>query len=199
VKTLANELSFMRGRCIGLLGGNHYMSLDNGDTTDHLLSAALGTKYLGVCGGIILSVRLKGSGKSATLHIWAHHGKGGGTLAGATFNTVEKFSELAEGDVFLMGHDHRRGIVPKNPKLRLVHNTRTGGVGLKAREIWLGRTGSFLKAYEPGRVSYNVDAARSPSSLGWVELEITPVRKQVDRKPGRRGEDVLELQIRGTA
>ena len=61
------------------------------------------------------------------------------------------------------------------------------------RTPWLGRTGSFLKAYESGKASYNVDAGRSPCALGWIEFEITPVRVRMGK------EDRIELRIRGTA
>jgi hypothetical protein len=64
---------------------------------------------------------------------------------------------------------------------------------MRAREPWLGRTGSFLHAYNPGCASYNVDAGRPPVALGWIEFEITPKRVKVG------GADTLELRIRGTS
>jgi hypothetical protein len=67
------------------------------------------------------------------------------------------------------------------------------GLIIRERTPWLGRTGSFLKAYESGRVSYNVDAGRSPAALGWIEFEITPIRI------GAGGKDHIELRIRGTS
>jgi hypothetical protein len=191
--TLVKELSFMRGRCIGLLGGNHYFDFGNGDTTDHTLAAALNAKYLGVCSFIRLSFLLPELGKkSVALDIFAHHGAGGGSLPGSTFNTIEKMSTTADADIYLQGHDHKRGCVPSAPRLRLVANN-TKELIVRERTPWLGRTGSFLKAYVPGRVSYNVDAARSACSLGHIEFEITPVRE-------RKGNvDLLDLRIRGTA
>lgn len=192
-KTLVNELGFMRGRCIGLLGGNHYFDFGNGDTTDHVLAAALNTKFLGVCSFIRLSCLLAGRGgrKLQSLDIFAHHGKGAGILPGSTFNTIEKLSTTAVADFYLMGHDHKKGCIPSSPRLLLWGNRKE--VHVRERTPWLGRTGSFLKAYENGRVSYNVDAARSPCSLGWIEFEITPRRKQAD------GVDVFYFDVRGTS
>ena len=193
-KTLVNELGFMRGRMIGMLGGNHYFDFGNGDTTDHVLAAALNTKFLGVCSFIRLSFRFNNRGnRRQSLDIFAHHGKGAGSLPGSTFNTLEKMATTAMADFYLMGHDHKKGCIPSTP--RLVLNSKGAGAELIVRERvpWLGRTGSFLKSYENGKVSYNVDAGRSPSTLGWIEFEITPRRRQ------KGDDDVVEFQIRGTA
>lgn len=193
-KTLVNELGFMRGRLIGMLGGNHYFDFGNGDTTDHILAAALNTKFLGVCSFIRLSLRFKGRcDKRQSLDIFAHHGKGGGLLPGSTFNTIEKMSTTAIADFYLMGHDHKKGCIPSTPRLTLNSAGPTGELNVRERVPWLGRTGSFLKSYENGRVSYNVDAGRSPSTLGWIEFEITPYRNC------KNGMDSIEFQIRGTS
>ena len=115
-KTLVNELGWMRGRVIGLLGGNHFF--DFGDqTTDHVLAAALGGKYLGVCGFIRLSIGLKGTGKGVALDIFAHHGKGGGSSPGGQFNTIEKMAGTADADIYLMGQDR------KSTRLNSSHRT----------------------------------------------------------------------------
>jgi hypothetical protein len=193
-KTLVNELSFMRGRMIGMLGGNHYFQFNDGDTTDHILAAALNTKFLGVCSFIRLSIRFKGKpDKRQSLDIFAHHGKGGGGSVGGTFNTIEKMTTTAVADFYLMGHDHKRGCIPSTPRLQLTNGGSKGELNVKERTPWIGRTGSFLKAYENGRISYNVDAARSPASLGWIEFEITPYRCRKDKR------DTIEFMIRGTS
>ena len=190
---MAEELSFMRGRTIGLLGGNHYMGLDDGTTTDHLLAHGLGCRFLGVCS--LIRLRLKIGGNSGTnqanFDIFAHHGKGGGITAGGQFNTIEKMSKTAEADIYLMGHTHGKGCIPDSPRLRLVGSSK--GVAIRERTPWLGRTGSFLKAYENERVSYNVDAARSGCALGWIEFDITPKRRRTN------GDNCIEFQVRGTS
>jgi predicted phosphodiesterase len=191
-KTLVNELGFMRGRVIGLIGGNHYFDFGDGNTTDHLLAAALQTKFLGVCSLIRLSLGFKGKNSRASLDIFAHHGKGGGSTPGAQFNTIEKMLNAADADIYLMGHTHGKGCIPSSPRIKLVDDKK-GGVIVRERTPWLGRTGSFLKAYEPGKASYNVDAGRSPCALGWIEFEITPVRVRAG------DEDRIELRIRGTS
>lgn len=186
-KTLVNELGFMRGRIIGCLGGNHYFDFGNGDTTDHIIASALGTKFLGVCSFIRLSLNFKDRGNyNLSLDIFAHHGKGGGSNQ---FNSIEKMASGADADIYLMGHTHGKGCIPSTPRIKLVSGGGSRELCVRERTPWLGRTGSFLKAYEDGKVSYNVDAGRAPMSLGWIEFEITPIRVK----------DAIELRIRGTA
>jgi len=194
-KSFANDIAFMEGRLIGLVGGNHYFPLSDGRTSDHIIASHLKTRFLGVCSAIHLSIRIKGRNSGRTsLTIWAHHGRGGGILAGSTFNTIEKFSQIAYGgDIFLMGHDHMKGCIQSKPKLKVVPSPTKDENIVREHSAWLGRTGSFLKAYEPGMAGYNVDACRPPAALGWIEFSITPVR----RHDG--GKDRIELDIRGTS
>jgi hypothetical protein len=191
-RTLGNELGFMRGRCLGLIGGNHYFSFPSGETTDHLLAHQLGCRFLGVSSLLRIHFNF-GNKRNACLDIFAHHGKGGGGLPGSQFNTLEKMSATAEADIYLMGHTHAKGCIPSSPRLRLSNTARKPYITLDERTPWLGRTGSFLKSYEPDRVSYNVDAGRSACALGWIEFEITYNRIRKD------GEDRIVCQIRGTS
>jgi hypothetical protein len=102
---------------------------------------------------------------------------------------VEKMSSVAEADIYLMGHDHNKGCIPGKPRLALNSTNRNAELSVSERIPWYGRTGSFLKAYENGKTSYNVDVCRTPVSLGWIEFEITPIRETSRNY----------FQIRGTA
>lgn len=85
--------------------------------------------------------------------------------------------------------DHARGCLPLGDRLRLEHNSKTG-VRLTCRKQWIGRTGSFLKSYSPGKASYVVDAALPPASLGWISFRLTVNR-------GRdNGADTQKIDIR---
>jgi hypothetical protein len=191
VGTLVKELSFMRGKMIGMLGGNHYYDFGDGNTTDLLLAKALDTRFLGVSAFIRLRVQSGSDNTTINFDIFAHHGKGGGQTPGSTFNTLEKMAAITDADLYLMGHDHKKGCIPSSTRLRL-SDTKNGGVRAIERTPWLGRTGSFLKAYESGKVSYNVDAGRAACALGWIELEVTFVR-------GGTGERRRFLRVRGTS
>ncbi len=188
VSLLAKELDFMKGRLIGLVGGNHYFQFQDGTNTDHKLCERLGCKFLGVSAFIRLGFKYNTC--IAPFDLWVHHGAGGARLPGGSINRVDQMREVAEADCFIMGHDHKRGVFPANPKLVLQHDSKQG-LRLKERQQWLVRSGSYLKAYEDGQIGYNVDSARGPCSLGHVELEITYVNTE------EAGERVRCLKVRG--
>jgi len=190
VQTLASELGSARGKTIGIIGGNHFFATENGETTDHMLASLLRTKFLGVASLIRVNVNC---GRYGNTHfdIFAHHGAGGGSTPGATFNTIEKMAAAADADFYFMGHDHKKGCIPSSPRMKLVQTAK--GVAMRARTPWLGRTGSFLKCYEPGMVSYNVDAMRPACALGWIEFARTPTIVN------ENGVDLVELDVRGTS
>lgn len=187
VQLLAKELGFMKGRLIGLLNGNHYFKFQDGTNTDQKLCGLLGCKYLGVSN--FTRLVLDDHGRRKSLDIWAHHGSGAGRLIGGSLNRVDQMREHAEADIYAMGHDHKRGIVPATPRLFL-HSTGKSGMSVRSRQQWLIRSGSFLASYENGKRNYNVDAGRGPCSLGHVEMIITPLG-------GNRADNPLELQIQG--
>ena len=188
VKLMAKELGFMRGRLVGLVGGNHYWQFAHGGTSDTELARLLGCQYLGVSS--FVRITFDCFGRESTLDIWAHHGAGASRLPGGSINRVDQMREFAEADIYAMGHDHKRGVIPATPRLFLDRNSKTG-LKLKHRQQWLIRSGSFLASYEDGVSNYNVDAARGPCSLGHVELIIN-----VDQSAKGRGEPA-EITIRG--
>ncbi len=190
VKHLAKELAFMKGRLIGLVNGNHYFAFQDGTNTDMRLCGLLDCKYLGV--STFTRLTLDCFGRKTTLDIWAHHGAGGSRLPGGSLNRVEQMRETAEADVYIMGHDHKRGVWPASPRFHLAPNSK-GDMRLKTRQQWLIRSGSFLNSYESGKRSYNVDAGRGPSSIGHVELIIS-----LDDSKRKDGES-QEVTIRGLA
>jgi predicted phosphodiesterase len=189
VATLAKELAFMRGRLIGLVNGNHYFTFPSGINSDQKLCEKLDCKYLGVSTFTRLSLDFHGAFQ--TFDIWAHHGAGGARLPGGSINRVDQMREHAEADCYVMGHDHKRGVFPANPRMLLAQSR--GGLRLRERQQWLIRSGSFLKSYDDGQVSYNVDAGRGPCSIGHVELEITLTKTQ------KGGGCDRGLQVRGIA
>lgn len=191
IERMSKELDFMRGRIIGMLGGNHFFAFNSGMNSDTVLCQNLGARFLGVCSFIRLSIETPATrSRNVSFDIFAHHGAGGGSTPGATFNTIERMQQTADADLYLMGHDHKKGCIPSFPRLRLMDNA--GKLVIRERTPWLGRTGSFLKAYEDGEVSYNVDAARSACALGWIEFDVL-VKRVTSGK-----QDHTEVIVRGT-
>jgi len=168
---MLKEISFMKGKVIGLIEGNHFGELQSGITTTQLMCDKLGCKYLG--GNAFIRLSFSHGSKRTAIDIWAHHGKGASRLCGGSINSVENMCNTADADIYLMGHDHRKSVAMKT-RLTLTGNN---GLTLSHKKILLGRTGSFLKGYVPDKPSYIVKAALSPTDLGVVKIELTPKRK----------------------
>ena len=192
IDELADRLDFTHGRWIGMLAGNHnYVTMDGCSTTEKL-AKLLGAQPLGIAAGIRVKLKI---GKCTGVHnydIWAHHGKGGGVLAGSTLNSVERWANAVMGDLIVMGHDHKKASIPVE-HLRL---TDSGdGTDVVECETRLCRSGSFLKGYVKGKCSYVAANAMRPVPLGGCEVHIT--RDQtMDEISGKRA-DRLQTEVLG--
>lgn len=187
VEDLADEMSFMKGKVVGLIGGNHFVDFEDGTTSDQRLCRELGCKYLGCSSVIKLSFQYCKSNpfNSHDLIIWAHHGKGASRTPGGSINRVEQMREAWEGDIYVMGHDHKRSAFPCT-KLEL-HQGK-GALKIHHKKQWLIRSGSYLKAYDRDKRSYIAAAASNPVDQGCIRLIVIPTRLQ-GRKDGKKWED----------
>lgn len=173
---IAKELAFMKNRIVGMLNGNHYFQFQSGINSDQKICELLNAKYLGVCSFVRLS--FDACGARYTRDIFAHHGMGASRLIGGSLNRVAQMAEGCEADIYAMGHDHKRGAVPAQPRLFLRHDPKRG-LTVEQREPVIIRSGSYLASYENNVVNYNVDGCRPPSSLGHVEVLINVKRSGV--------------------
>lgn len=196
LEKFAKEIEFMRGKLV-MLGGNHFYQFGSGvNHGDERLAGMLDAVYLGACA--FLRVVFRRRFASCALDLFLHHGKGGGgKKATGKFHAVEDMAGFADADIYLMGDNHARGCFPLNDRLRLVSPSSTSPLRVKAKRSWVGRTGAFLKSYEPGNRNYVVDACMSPSNLGWIQFDVTanlhcPGNSKRKRKP-------FGLSIKGIA
>jgi len=173
VSRFAKEIGFMKGRLIGMIEGNHYSKISSGITTTHLLCEKMDCKYLGVSAFIRVILR-RDIHHTHRIDIWAHHGLGGGRTVGSSLNKVENMVDAADADIYLMGHDHKKGVVPKS-RLKLSESRNV--LTMENRKILLIRTGGFLRGYVDQKQSYIADRAYSPADIGTVLINITPQRK----------------------
>lgn len=174
VKAFAKDISFMKGKLVGLIGGNHFGQFADGTSTDNRLANLMECKYLG-CNSYIRLIFKPKTRPTVTmkLDIFAHHGRGGGRTVGASMNPVQQMANIAEADIYLMGDNHQKG-VDFISRLRMNSTGKT--MRLVQRKMLLARTGSFLKAYEDNQSSYITDMNLPPSDLGVVKIELTPRR-----------------------
>jgi len=188
-RRIANEMSFMRGRFLGMLDGNHNWVFKNGKTATEDLAERLQAPYLGWLTHITVNIRihnttgkrLKGNYSTGDIRMYivACHGKAGGKLAGATINQVDDLKRVFPvADIYAMGHDHQRAAHPTSV---LVPSNR--GSELKQKRQFLVRSGSFKKGYVDGVSGYEVGRLLRPSDLGAVVLPISIHRdtRETDR------------------
>lgn len=189
-----SQISFMKGRVLGLLEGNHFYQFQNGMTSTQYLCQKLGCKYLGASGFVRIRFCHTKSNDKMKIDVFVHHGKGASRLVGGSLNTVQQMAECAEADIYLMGHDHKKSIGMSS---RLVLTDGRTGINLKEKKVLYARTGSFLKGYEPDKPSYVTKSLLNPSDLGTVKIELTPRTKKV-KKNGKFFSEKNYIDIHAT-
>lgn len=173
VDKLANRLKWTKGKWLGMLCGNHTYITQDGETLTQLLANRLDARALGICAAIRLHICIGTT--QLNYDIWAYHGKSSGITAGATLNALERWASGIDADLILMGHDHRRAAAPLSV-LSVFGGSKA--LGIREHEKWLVRTGSFLKGYEPGKVSYVAGKALKPISLGTATIMLSKSQKR---------------------
>jgi hypothetical protein len=177
---LLKEISFMKNKIVGMVEGNHHGILQSGMTTTQMMCDKLQCKYLGVSSFIRL-VFVHGS-KTYCIDIWCHHGRGASRMVGGSLNTVEQMAGIADADIYLMGHDHRKSVALKT-RLELADDK------LRQKKVLLARTGSFLRGYVPDQPSYVAKGQMTPCDLGVIKIELTPRRNK------KNGEDDYYVDV----
>jgi len=173
---IAEKLGFMKGRLIGLIGGNHDWIFEDGQTMTEKICDMLECKYLGWLTITTLKFRFNNTGKRQDLHICACHGKGGGQLLGSQINNIEKMTYIyPDASIFLQGHNHGRGGLPDQVLKKI---DIKGEPHLRYRTRFYARTGSFQRGYVDGRGTFASSRAMRPANLGWIRFEIRPKREQ---------------------
>ena len=90
-------------------------------------------------------------------------------------------------DLYIMGHDHRKGAVPTST-LEVVTGAR-GKLITKQKRQWLCRSGSFLRGYVENEPSYVAGALMRPTDLGTIRIEVKVTRET------RGGTDLMAKDI----
>lgn len=175
---IADLCKQMKGRLIGMIGGNHQYTFTTGKLSDEDLCERLQAKYLGWLSIIKLSLKIR-NGFAVSCYIFACHGQGGGKLLGTSINKIDDMTRIINNaDIYVMGHDHKRSATPKTV-LSVYDNS--GNFFLKQKRQYLVRSGSFQKSYEKDSSGFAQGRLMQPADLGAVRLNIGTHR---DRKGG---------------
>ena len=170
-RAFAMEIKQMRGKLIGLVGGNHTWVFDNGMTSDEDLANRMGAEYLGWVAYVEIVLDYK-TGNSRSFPMVVCHGTGGGRVLGSSVRKVEDLFHIFPGAlIYAMGHDHKRGAWPES-RIVAVPDTK-GGIKLKQERQFYCRTGSFMRSYCVGESSYPVGKLMRPADLGALRLDLS--------------------------
>ena len=177
-RAFAMEIKQMRGRLIGLIGGNHTWILDNLITSDEDLANRMGCEYLGWLS--FVNLRIKAGTKQVSYPIVACHGLGGGRVLGSQVRKVEDlFQVFPTASIYIMGHDHSRGAWPQS---RLVPSYgKNGEIKIRQDRQLFCRSGSFMRAYLENESSYPVGKLMRPSDLGALRIDLSIDRSCKDK------------------
>lgn len=193
VEQIYNEaLRGSEGRWLGLLEGHHFHEFPEGDTSDMRLAKMLKTVHLGTAAYVRLRYE-KSDGNWNEVLVWCHHGVGSGTRAGSAATKMELLPAYWDGDIFLMGHHHRKFAVPMDRVVPAWPKVGVQPPRLLHRTVMLVGTGGFLKGYPAQhrignipRGTYVAQRLLPPVALGGVLVKIRPRWKQPSRSEGPR-------------
>lgn len=173
-RRIAREMSFMRGKLLGFIEGNHTWIFMNGKTATEDLSERMGTEFLGWLNHFTLKVKFENGGnRQQNVYIVSCHGQAGGKTVGNSVNQLDNLRQVFPvADIYCMGHDHQRLARPISVLLPSSRQDGTGEVRLKQKRQFLCRSGSFKKAYMEGVSGYEVGRLLKPADLGALMLEI---------------------------
>jgi hypothetical protein len=184
VKRLAHELSFMKGKLIGLMHGNHEWMFQNGKLGTEVLCELLECPFLGYASYVRIKVLHEDKRFLQNIgyfDIFGSHGKGGGQLIGSPYNSLEKMDKIfPSADIYLMGHDHKKGALSRSVLEYNSHFRQT------QKRQWFGRTGSFLEGWVEDEPNYIIPRMYAPTDLGIIRFECYFKRKQVLNENGKR-------------
>lgn len=180
----------IKDKCIGLIEGNHEWVNPKHNAADIMarIVAGIEAPYLGPSAFVHLYVMDAVDKTRYKLTVWAHHGFGGGRLAGGDALTLQRLIMQAEADIYLMGHRHKSIILPEVSLYAneaeppdIVHRPRVGGM-----------TGTFLKSSAQNTSDYAEQLGLPPVVLGAPYVEMWC---QSDQSNGKRIQYVPVFQM----
>jgi len=198
---LAKDMSFMAGRILSKVAGNHrgIVKFEDGgwvDGEDYFIDKLNrqipdakvlpnGTEpvILKNSGGIaywdlVIKAGQSNSPRTITLRFFQMHGEtiGGGRTKGGSINAVIKQETIADANFYLAGHNHDQQGVPSQ---RLILKRRNGKAVIGNKDIWYIRTGGYRRGYIDGaetafQDNYVAKGHFVPAVLGTPEIKIIP-------------------------
>lgn len=167
----------IKDKCIGLLEGNHEVSIRTHNYQDIYLDICrdLGVQPLGYsCFVRFIFNRARVVGNAHTFIGAFQHGSGAAQTEGGVIMRLKKLMDSFDADIYAMGHIHRikSNTIPQigiTDSLKLKDKVRVGCI-----------TGGWMRGYSQGvRASYVEQRGMYPTVIGCPYFEITPDKNMV--------------------
>ena len=188
----------IRSKCLGLLIGNHERKFElhtQHESLHYWLCEELGVPYLGYCclfdlhfcllSGSVAKPRLmkklpprRGNIRhqdSNVFRVFAHHGAGYAVTPGGKLNKLISAMNAFEADLYFLSHVHDQ-MARREPVL-----SADAACTTLTQKVRLGMiSGSYLKTYNQGSISYGEQKMYRPTSLGAAVAKIRPATRHME-------------------
>lgn len=174
-------------KCLALLKGNHENSIHRHYERaifDEIVAKVKGMMRdppqvlgLGYSGWVRLTLERGGTAEQKghywTSEIFAHHGWGGGRLAGGRALKLERAMRYYDADLILIGHHHSL----LKDSTSVLSLTRAGR--LRQRDKKGSYTGCWLRGHQENAETYAEVAGYGPKPIGCPEIQFRPDVKKI--------------------
>lgn len=191
-KKVLSLLLPIKHKCLGMGMGNHELKYQQHQSQSNLheeLCRAMECPNLGysgffdivfVRGGAVktpvltLNSVVHGKTQSSQFRVFYHHGAGGALSSGGKLNRLIRFMREHDADMYFIGHVHEKIAKRENPLgasascTKIVHKDHVGVI-----------TGSYLKTYQQGTISYGEQGGYSPVTLGAAWIRVKPSTREL--------------------
>lgn len=185
--TFLDHVKPIADRCIGLLKGNHEATINKHYERNIYSEIVSGVRDqmtnppkqlgLGYCGFIRLRLERspspKRKGQYWTTDIFAHHGWGGGRLAGSKALKLERAMRYFDADLILIAHWHSM----QTDNATVIGLNRAGRLRPRIRRGCV--TGTFLAAHQPDVTTYADIKGYPPRPTGCPVIEFNPSTQNI--------------------
>jgi hypothetical protein len=175
IAKLGDEMSFMKGRLIGLNSGHHEWDFRDGTNSTQQLCNQLHTMYLGWSAYSVLKLSNKAKieeGKAAStvaLKIYSTHGDGGSPFSSGDMAQLEKkIAPYWVADMYFRGHSSKGECAPLE-----LNDVNTRGVPTLIKKTrWIVNCPGMMNGYNENSTGYVERKNLPPASLGYVKVSM---------------------------
>ncbi len=170
VDSLVELLEPIKDKCMGIGIGNHewsYAVANNQESIHRSLCNRLNATYIGYSAFLDTNIKVANRTETRTIRHFLSHGSGGAATPGGKLNTIMKYINQFDADIYWVGHLHDS----------LAYKVPIVGADRKCNylmaKIKLGiMSGSFFRTYAQGVTTYSERKGYRPTYLGAAKVRV---------------------------